>query len=350
MLVDCFLGFNELELAKFRIKYLCSEVDSTLIAEANISHSGNSKPLYFTKLKKQFPRIFARVEVLVLDLGSYADSWEREVSSREQLIKYAVTRFPNAKYVLSDLDEIPSLQQLRNFKMCKGNFHYVTPTTYRYANWSLTDRHMTWNKGVLGDSSLVNLTNGGRMLKLPNLDCSDVGIHASYLKLNEEFISSKMQGFAHVELNNRLLFDKKTIEFCDRYQIDHLGRFDRRGFGLLEVVPHKDLRPIQQELFNHADDWFSFRQCGASFYKRLVASLIIYSMIKCTLHQRELFSHFLKDEKVSFKTKIRLIYCLINNAIEANSYRAKDTIKGILKSKFARLLFLRNAKKRLYPF
>ena len=47
MVIDAFPGFNEIELAAFRINYLSESVDLVVIAEAKLTHSGIEKPLYF---------------------------------------------------------------------------------------------------------------------------------------------------------------------------------------------------------------------------------------------------------------------------------------------------------------
>ena len=47
MVIDAFPGFNEVELAEFRISYLKDVVDKVIIVESELTHSGLSKPLYF---------------------------------------------------------------------------------------------------------------------------------------------------------------------------------------------------------------------------------------------------------------------------------------------------------------
>ena len=40
MVIDAFPGFNEVELAEFRITYLKDVVDKVIIAESELTHSG----------------------------------------------------------------------------------------------------------------------------------------------------------------------------------------------------------------------------------------------------------------------------------------------------------------------
>ncbi|HWR33198.1 MAG TPA: hypothetical protein VN451_06725, partial [Chitinophagaceae bacterium] len=53
---DCFTFFNELDLLEFRLKLLDRQVDHFVIAESNLTHSGNSKPFYFEENKARFDR------------------------------------------------------------------------------------------------------------------------------------------------------------------------------------------------------------------------------------------------------------------------------------------------------
>ena len=50
--VDCFLVNDEIELAKFRIGYLKQVVNYFVIGESSLTHSGNSKVLYFAKSRE----------------------------------------------------------------------------------------------------------------------------------------------------------------------------------------------------------------------------------------------------------------------------------------------------------
>lgn len=47
--IDAFPGFNEIDLAAFRIKFLAGVVDRVVIAECHLTQSGKTKPLYFSK-------------------------------------------------------------------------------------------------------------------------------------------------------------------------------------------------------------------------------------------------------------------------------------------------------------
>ena len=49
MLVDCFLGNDEVDLAEFRIRYLENSVDLFVIGESDQTFTGKSKEQHFAK-------------------------------------------------------------------------------------------------------------------------------------------------------------------------------------------------------------------------------------------------------------------------------------------------------------
>ena len=45
-IIDTFTFFNELELLEFRLRLLDGYVDHFVIAESNLTHAGDPKPLF----------------------------------------------------------------------------------------------------------------------------------------------------------------------------------------------------------------------------------------------------------------------------------------------------------------
>ncbi len=235
MIVDLFLGFNELELAEFRINYLDNLIAHVVIGESDLTHSGKQKDLYFKDWVAKLPaRQREKVSVISIPLSDFADAWDREIFSREYIANYAKNRFPGHKFILSDLDEIPSRDQVSRITSQHGVFHFTTPTSYRRINWKLTDSHSRWSRGVCGDLRSLNLPNGGRFSKLPNIG-GEPGVHLSYLGLSVEQLVTKLSSFAHTEINSENFAAFDFLSFCDFYRIDHLGRVRSQGFGLLKM-------------------------------------------------------------------------------------------------------------------
>lgn len=236
-MVDAFPGFNEIELAEFRIRYLSELVDKVVIAESSLTQSGLEKKLYFQDwLENQTADLQNKIEVLKVPLEKLHTSWEREIFTREFLMDHLRITYPNARFILSDLDEIPSISQVEKLRQTDGIFHFQTPTFFRKINWQLKDQHLFWARGVMGQVSMALYPNGGRFTKtFPWIDASPGG-HFSWLGVDQNSIAKKSQAAAHVELNDNYWSSKVFIDFCDRYRIDHLGRSRSTGFGLFHVI------------------------------------------------------------------------------------------------------------------
>ena len=247
LVIDAFPGFNEIALANFRIKYLNDWVDRVVIAESEMTHSGEPKPLYFSEwiagCKESFRE---KVTIIKVPLNELMTNWEREIFTREYVAQFLIDNFPNDFFILSDLDEIPSTDQIKRLKVSTGIFHFNTPTSYRKSNWLLVDSHSEWSYGVLGKiADLRKFPNGARFSKLPKIE-GEPGGHFSYFGHDSYLMSRKYQSFAHAELNHHVWWDASLLRFCDKYRIDHLGRSRSKGFGLFKVSSNKETSIIEQ--------------------------------------------------------------------------------------------------------
>lgn len=271
-IIDVFAGFNELDLAKFRIDYLDSYVDKVIIGESDQSYSGIKKPLYFTEWLKSNPKYEDKVIIYYIDLKDLVKPWDREIFTRTSLHSFAVNLFPKSKIILSDLDEIPSREQIKIFEKQKGTFHFHTPTFYRKGNWALTDNHQNWSLGIMTDANSFPGINGGRFVKHEVLHAETCGAHFSYLGFNSAKVREKYASFAHTELDKSSFSTEKLIEFCDQYKIDHIGRVRNSGYGLISVLAQSELSDIQKECNHKLPLMFDFEQNSISKIRRIWAS------------------------------------------------------------------------------
>ena len=235
MIIDMFLGFNEIRLAEFRLEYLSSKVGHTVIGESRKTHSGAPKELIFTDWYRNLDAsLKSKITVLEIPLDETTGSWQREIFSREFIVGYVKEKFPESKFILSDLDEIPSLSQIETLMHCSGIFHFLTPTYYRRWNWKLKDKHQSWARGVCGEISELNELNGGRFASFPNIS-GEPGVHLSYLGMSDTTLREKISSFAHTELSVDRFGSTGILEYCDFYRINHLGKSRSKGFGLLKI-------------------------------------------------------------------------------------------------------------------
>lgn len=116
-LFDCFCFFNEIELLELRLAELADTVDYFVIAEANVTHTGQPKPFllerYSTRLRSFWERI---VYVQVVDAPAFDPARRAEIEhwQREGVLRGLQGRAGSGdKVLLSDLDEIPRPAALR---------------------------------------------------------------------------------------------------------------------------------------------------------------------------------------------------------------------------------------------
>ena len=311
MIVDTFLAFNEIELAEFRIKYLWELTDIVIIGESHLTHSGVEKPLYFREWLNRRQDLQQKVRVVEIELNRSQGHWEREIASREYLQRYLRENFSDRKAILSDLDEIPTTNQVREFLKVNDNVHFKTTTYYRRANFALQDdSNRFWNNGVMISNHYSLPRNGGRYAELPILNTDEVGGHFSYLGMNREQVNLKVRAFAHSEINTAEFAQSNLIDFCDFYAIDHLGRFQFSGMGIFEICKMEMQNELQAKMYQFNSKWFNYRDNTPPHYIRILASAAVTHAIRNlpgSRRSREAIANFTKGHGWIFHCKTGII-------------------------------------------
>lgn len=247
---------NEFQLLKFRVLYMDQSklIWKHVIIEGNFTHSGIAKPY---KLRKFIldSGLEKRVEVVEVDLSYITGSWGKEIFTREFLARYVREKYPESKIILSDLDEIPSQEQIMSFyhDNTLRQFTFSTPTYYRRANWAVL-RMKEFTSGLMLHASEGLLPNAGRYLGLPLIPSESEGIHLSYVFQHETSFFEKQNSIAEHELyGEELTKTKKFLDYVDKFKIDHLGCISRAGFGILRVDKH--FTEIQLMISKMVPEW-----------------------------------------------------------------------------------------------
>ncbi len=99
-----------------RMHELDDYVDYFVIVEADVTHAGNPKPLFYEENKEAFSRFKDKIiHFVVKDFPEPLDSWGREFHHRDALIE-AVGLVPDIQphdiVLMSDADEIPNPEYL----------------------------------------------------------------------------------------------------------------------------------------------------------------------------------------------------------------------------------------------
>jgi len=225
-LVDCFTFYNELTLLKYRLALLDPVVDTFIIAEANQTHMGYKKELYSQQLKEVFEKYNHKIIHLVIDLPYTHDilnleqenQWDNERYQRNALQRgiLSLELDDTDVVIISDMDEIPDPDTLSKIKSgdtevsinsLEQDFYYYNLRSQFIRKW--------YSAKVISYREFINL----------GISCSSIRSHATTLSIpkggwhlsyfgDTQFITNKLQNFAHNEHNTSTTIDPKNIQKC----------------------------------------------------------------------------------------------------------------------------------------
>lgn len=86
---DSFIFFNELDILEIRLNTLNDKVDTFILVESTVSHSGKEKPLFYEENKKRFEKFNHKiVHCIVEDTpNSFEEAQQRFLSPKDELEK-----------------------------------------------------------------------------------------------------------------------------------------------------------------------------------------------------------------------------------------------------------------------
>lgn len=228
MIVDAVVANDEIDLAKFRISYLSPGVSKFYIAESEQTFQGRPKPLNIGPRIKELRALGADVEVVTVpqspDDADFADAWERGRYQRYWFLEYVASQHPEAAIIFTDIDEVPSREQVTSASENLGPSDLATLPmrfVFRSANWLLEPVNQDYRPGVIfrGTAYRPNMREGG----FPRAK-GEMGAHLSYVGFSADQIKEKFSSFEHIELDLEHLYQDTVLDFSNEWGIDHIGR------------------------------------------------------------------------------------------------------------------------------
>ena len=156
---DCFMFYDEEMLLDIRLNILNKFVDQFIIVESTYSHSGQKRDLIFNIDK--YKKFKDKIKYFVSDkkpreietVNSYDTNHMKENktimnavwfenSQRNAIINPLTSADPNDQIIISDLDEIPNLENI-NFKNIKNKLILFKQKMFYY-KFNLILDNMTW--------------------------------------------------------------------------------------------------------------------------------------------------------------------------------------------------------------
>ena len=238
-LFDCFLYSNEDLILDIRLNTLSETVKKFVIVESKVDHQGNPKSLNFNL--SHFAKFKDKINYLILEnFPPNFTNWQRENHQRNFITNGLEKASEDDYIIISDVDEIPNVQNLNDLKKKKFSifeqkmFYYKlnllnVTNPYWYGSRACKKKYLKspqWirdqkvKKKSLFSFSGVNwniIKNGGW--------------HFSFL-LSPKDIIHKIESFAHSEFNN---YKYKNIQKIKQSIDNHIDLFDR-NFKYEKVV------------------------------------------------------------------------------------------------------------------
>ncbi len=144
---DCFMYYDEETVLDLRFNILDKYIDQFVVVESKFTHSGEKRKLLFdinkySKFKKKINYVILNKEPDNLEIINKEDSFDKKNSKyimnalkRENFQRNSITQgiknaSPNDLILISDVDEIPNLEQLNasdiknEIILFKQNFYY----------------------------------------------------------------------------------------------------------------------------------------------------------------------------------------------------------------------------------
>jgi len=281
MLVDLVLFNDEVELLAFRLKYLSPVVEKFVIFEATRSFSGKAKKLFASEAVQlsevsKDKVIISKYEFpaeLLIHAGS--NRWPLERFARSRLEVFC-SKFPqDTRLLISDLDEIPSISQLIEAQDNHEVTLLPTPLFYRSANWAVSHGE-DWKTAKVVPKEFLNDVNTLRYRDDFQISNSEPGGHFSYLGSTDLELFKKLEDIAHAEFSIPKSEVTVILKYSNKYFLDHLGRFNRKGFGLLNKIEPHELSSLQRALLEFNPAFFEFEVEILPLPQRLFASFKLW--------------------------------------------------------------------------
>ena len=231
---DLFTFNNELDLLEIRLNELDSVVDRFVICESTMSHNNEPKPLYFSNNRERFRKFLHKIDLVIFDNVKHTDSWSIENDHRRALSEKIPLNLDDADILLlSDLDEIPSKNTLKQLKtrdvnqfpvtlcysMYSGSFHnhVISPENQLHNDSTVAIKYSQYKtKNDLQHYRNIRSTSLPRIL--------DAGWHFTSMG-GPKNVLKKIQNFAHSEYRDSgIVFTEDDIKEKIKQGKDIFGR------------------------------------------------------------------------------------------------------------------------------
>ena len=302
-IIDCFTFYNEINMLTYRLNVLNDVVDYFILVEANQTHVGKPKPLFYNENKHLFEKFNKKIIHIIVDLPfdnnkiniANNEQWTNEKFQRNcinkgiDILKNCNQLNDDDYIIISDVDEIPDPETLLQIKnnnisneiyVIEQDFYYYNLNSKRNEYWYFS-KLLSYKKYKDLNTSCDNirfLNNNGVILKKG-------GWHLSYFG-DVAFIKNKLENFAHQEFNYNTYTDvdkitQKINEGLDLFNRDKND--ESNSINQISIVDNPYLPPLYD---THLTTFYS--KLEAKLEAKLESKPKIFCVIhSCTLSATE---------------------------------------------------------------
>jgi len=235
---------NEDLLLELRLQTLSKFVHKFIIVESCFDHQGNKKKLTF-KINN-FLIFKNKIKYIVLNkFPKNLSSWERENYNRNFIIKGLNDAKPEDYIMISDLDEIPKISNLKIFEKRKYTAFKQKMFYYRFNLHNISEPDWIGSKVCKKKylkspqwlrNQKVKKYPFWRMDKINWNIIEDGGWHFSFV-MSDNSIKKKIESYAHSEFNKKNYKDINNIKKNISLKKDLFGR----PFKFIKIKNQKKL-------------------------------------------------------------------------------------------------------------
>lgn len=207
---DGFLFYNELDILELRLNELNDVVDRFILVESNTTFTGMPKPYYYEENKERFKQFEHKIIHIKVDDSPVTDSpWDAEKYQRNAIYRGLNNCLPDDIILISDVDEIPNLNAIKNYNPANGVTILQQKTCFYYFN--CVSNFLWWNakigswRDIQKETAHMVRTNNNRPV------ISEGGWHFTGTGGINQLLG-KLNAFSHQEYNTQEFRDIKILE------------------------------------------------------------------------------------------------------------------------------------------